>query len=308
MSGMRDKMVALVRRVQDEICADLQSLDGADFREDTWERPGGGGGCTRVLEDTELFEKAGVNTSIVTGELSQEAVQAMRGGSGLSVTTHPRFFATGVSLVLHPKNPMAPTVHANYRYFEREGLTPDAPVVWWFGGGADLTPSYLFPEDATHFHQVHKTACDAHDPAYYPRFKAWCDDYFTITHRGESRGIGGIFFDDLRDRPADELFAFVSDAADAFLPSYMPILQRRLHMPFTPDQKAWQAIRRGRYVEFNLVYDRGTTFGLKTGGRIESILMSLPLTARWEYDQVPVPGSDEAALLEVLRVPRDWVK
>jgi len=193
------------------------------------------------------------------------------------------FFATGVSLVLHPINPMAPTVHANYRYFERgEGQKPGS---WWFGGGADLTPSYLFEDDATHFHQVHKDACDRHEVADFAKFKQWCDDYFHIKHRGERRGLGGIFFDDINDADREDCFAFVTDCAEK-----------------------WQQIRRGRYVEFNLVYDRGTTFGLTTNGRIESILMSLPLTARWEYCHEVEPGTEEYRLLEVLRHPRNWLE
>jgi coproporphyrinogen III oxidase len=215
------------------------------------------------------------------------------------------FFATGISLVMHPHNPMAPTVHANFRYFEvGEGEAA------WFGGGADLTPSYLVEEDVRHFHETWKTACDAHDAAYHPRFKAWCDDYFNIPHRGERRGVGGIFFDDLEADATHDLqarFDFVSDCATAFLPSYMPIVERRQGLAFTEQNKAWQQLRRGRYVEFNLVYDRGTIFGLRTNARIESVLMSLPLTARWEYDHQPTPDSDEGRMLAVLRSPVDWV-
>jgi coproporphyrinogen III oxidase len=216
------------------------------------------------------------------------------------------FFATGVSLVLHPINPMAPTVHANYRYFERgEGQKPGS---WWFGGGADLTPSYLFEEDASHFHQVHKDVCDRHEVADFAKFKQWCDDYFHIKHRGERRGLGGIFFDDINDADRDDCFAFVTDCAESFLSSYLPILARRKDLPYNTEQKEWQQIRRGRYVEFNLVYDRGTTFGLTTNGRIESILMSLPLTARWEYCHEVESGTEEYRLLEVLRHPRDWLE
>ncbi|HET6343908.1 MAG TPA: oxygen-dependent coproporphyrinogen oxidase, partial [Myxococcota bacterium] len=234
-----------------------------------------------------------------------EAAKAMGGGQELSGPESLKFFATGISLVLHPHNPFAPTVHANYRYFERgDG---QAPGSWWFGGGADLTPSYLFEEDATHFHRVHKEACDRHDPAFYPRFKTWCDAYFTIAHRGETRGIGGIFFDNLHDRDRDALHAFAADCAGAFVPAYLPIVEKRQAHPFTEEHKRWQGLRRGRYVEFNLVYDRGTVFGLRTAGRIESILMSLPLHARWEYNHTPPEGSREAALVDVLRHPRAWV-
>jgi coproporphyrinogen III oxidase len=212
-----------------------------------------------------------------------------------------RFFATGVSLVLHPRNPFCPTVHANYRYFELgEG------AAWWFGGGADLTPSYLFEDDARHFHRVHKEACDRHDRAYYPRFKKDCDVYFRIAHRGEARGIGGIFFDDLDEGGQDALFALVSDLGDAFVPAYFPVAHRRASHPYDESHWRWQQIRRGRYVEFNLVYDRGTVFGLKTDARVESVLMSLPLTARWEVSHQPAPGTPEATLLEVLRHPREW--
>lgn len=302
---MRKKMEALVKATQNQICDALSALDGGTFREDVWQRPGGGGGITRVLQDSRVFEKAGVNVSVVQGELSPAAARAMGGGQTLPEDFDRTFFAAGISLVLHPHNPMAPTTHANYRYFERgDGSLPGS---WWFGGGADLTPSYLFEDDAMHFHRLHKAACDAHDSEYYPRFKTWCDDYFLIKHRQETRGVGGIFFDDLHDRSADDLFAFVSSCASAFVPAYLPIVERRYTMPFTEAHRQWQQLRRGRYVEFNLVYDRGTLFGLNTGGRIESILMSLPLTARWEYDHIPAPDSPEGQLLAVLKTPRAWV-
>jgi coproporphyrinogen III oxidase len=292
-------MEELVRTVQDEICTALSAASGQKFHTDTWQREGGGGGTSRVSQGGSVFEKAGVNVSTVFGELSPEAARAMGGGKHAQ-ESELDFFAAGVSLVLHPENPFAPTVHANFRYFERGSA-------WWFGGGADLTPSYLFEEDARHFHATLKAACDAHDPAFYPRFKAWADDYFLITHRGERRGVGGIFFDDLHDREPAALFAFVASCARAFVPAYVPILERRKDTPYGPEHKRWQAQRRGRYVEFNLIYDRGTVFGLRTGGRIESILMSLPLVARWEYDAAPAPGSEEARLVAVLRSPRAWV-
>ncbi len=304
---MRQRMEQMVQQAQDSICDALSKLDGSPFREDNWQRPGGGGGVSRVLEDGLVFEKAGVNTSVVHGELSQKAIEEMRARQGgeLPAADSPSFFATGISLVVHPRNPMAPTLHANYRYFElgEEG----SPLSWWYGGGADLTPSYLFEEDAQHFHRVLKEACDAHDPDYYPRFKRQCDDYFRITHRNEARGLGGIFFDDLNDRPREELFGFVTSCTHSVVPSYAPIIDRRMNMPYTDDEKRWQQLRRGRYVEFNLVYDRGTRFGLQTNARIESVLMSLPLTARWEYDHQPPPGSREAELLEMLVTPREWV-
>lgn len=295
---MRERFQALVFGAQDRICEALTAIDPQGFREDRWDRVGGGGGRSRVLQDGAVFEKAGVNVSAVHGELSEQAAAAMRGGQGVA---ERRFFATGLSLVLHPHNPMAPTVHANYRYFELgDGAS------WWFGGGADLTPSVLFDEDARHFHRTLRQSCDRHDPSFYPRFKKWCDEYFFIRHRGERRGVGGIFFDDLSGPDQDALFAFVTDCLGAFLPSYLPILERRLGLPFTEADKRWQSLRRGRYVEFNLVYDRGTTFGLRTDARVESVLMSLPLTARWEYDHHPEPGSEAARLLDVLRDPVDW--
>lgn len=298
---------AYVRSLQDEICEALQRIDGTVFREDVWERPGGGGGRSRIIQDGQIFEKAGVNVSVVYGTLSPEAARSMRGGADLAHDRDLDFFATGISLVLHPHNPMAPTVHANYRYFERGKRTDQSPLAWWFGGGADLTPSYLFEDDAIHFHRVHKAACDEHDPSYYPKFKKWCDSYFYLPHRGESRGVGGIFFDDLHHESSNTLLAFVQSCGHAFLPAYVPILERRCHLPFTEAHKRWQQIRRGRYVEFNLVYDRGTTFGLKTNGRVESILMSLPLQARWEYAHSPETDSPEAKLLEVLQHPKDWI-
>ena len=257
---MREKMADLARDTQAEITAAIADLDGTDFREDTWERPGGGGGWSRVLQDGRVFEKAGVNVSVVHGELSEQAAHAMRAKRDLPGGDR-RFFATGISLVLHPHNPFCPTVHANYRYFE----LGDGEARW-FGGGADLTPSYVNVEDARHFHQTLKAACDRHDPTYYPRFKRWADDYFHIVHRGERRGVGGIFFDDLEptaERGQDALFAFVRDCAGAFLPAYLPIAERRHDTPHTEAHRAWQGMRRGRYVEFNLVYDRGTVFGLR---------------------------------------------
>ncbi len=305
MNEMRAKMEKLVRETQDQICEAIARVDGNSFREDAWEREGGGGGRSRVLQDGNVFEKAGVNVSVVYGKLSPEAAKSMGGGTHLTDEVDLSFYATGVSLVIHPNNPMAPTAHANYRLFVRgDGSKPGS---WWFGGGADLTPSYLFDEDASHFHRVHKDACDRHDPTYYPRFKKWCDEYFLIAHRGETRGVGGIFFDNQHDKPAEDIFAFVADCAGAFVPAYVPLVERRKDMPFNDDHKRWQQLRRGRYVEFNLVYDRGTIFGLRTGGRIESILMSLPLTARWEYDQHPESGSEEDRLTQVLRQPREWV-
>ena len=300
---MRERMQQMVERVQDEVCTALEVLDGGSFREDLWERPGGGGGRTRVLQGGGYFEKAGVNVSAIHGTMPAAVAEAAR-GKGIDLGRgEPRFFATGVSLVLHPHHPMAPTAHANYRYFEAEGESS----AWWFGGGTDLTPTYLVEEDVRHFHRVLAETCDRHDRSFYPRFKRACDDYFRIVHRDECRGVGGIFFDDLNDREPDRLFPFVEACAGAILPALLPIYERRGDTPATPEQRRWQQLRRGRYVEFNLVYDRGTMFGLKTAGRIESILMSLPLTARWEYAADPAPGTPEAEMLEVLRSPRDWV-
>lgn len=290
--GLKAEANAFVTGLQDEICAALERVDGSvRFREDRWERAGGGGGRTRVLEGGVLFEKAGVNSSEVFGEL-EEAFAARLQGTGRS------FYATGISLVLHPRNPFVPTVHANYRYIVQGGSA-------WFGGGADLTPYYLFDEDARHFHQTLKTACDQNDPAYYPRFKETCDRYFVIRHRGEARGIGGIFFENLGGDLRRDL-QLVRDCGAAFLPSYLPIVERRREMPYGPDQRRWQELRRGRYVEFNLIYDRGTTFGLETQGRVESILMSLPPEVQWAYDVQPEPGSAEARLVEVLKSPVPW--
>jgi coproporphyrinogen III oxidase len=311
----RDNMEMLIKSVQDEICDAIAKCDGEKaFLEDSWQRKEGGGGRSRVLQDGKVFEKAGVNVSVVHGKLSKAAVQAMksRGKDELEGEDLP-FFACGVSLVIHPKNPKAPTSHANYRMFEviipaRDGK--EEKRVWWYGGGADLTPSYLYEEDAQHFHRTLKDVCDKHDKSYYPEFKSWCDRYFFIPHRGETRGVGGIFFDDLTEtdtRSREDIFAFVSDAAHAFVEGYVPIVEKRKDEAFSEEEKVWQQLRRGRYVEFNLVYDRGTKFGLATpGSRIESILMSLPLTARWEYMNTPEAGSPEDKLLQVLRNPRDW--
>lgn len=287
---LRDQAAAYVRALQDRICAALEAIDGKErFREDAWDRPGGGGGLTRVMEGGAVFEKAGVNTSAVHGKLPAILAEKMKGDGD-------SFFATGVSLVLHPKNPHVPTVHANYRFISRGSAA-------WFGGGADLTPYYPREEDVRHFHRTLKDACDRHDPSFHPRFKKWCDDYFTIPHRGEMRGAGGIFFDDLEATEAN--FAFLRSAGDAFLPAYLPIVEKRMGEPHGELERRWQLHRRGRYAEFNLVYDRGTTFGLKTQGRIESILMSLPPLARWDYDVRPEPGSPEEAATAFYQ-PADW--
>jgi len=279
--------------LQDRICGALEKLDGrARFGEDRWSYSGGGGGKTRILQGGAVFEKAGVNFSAIDGVLPETMA------AKLKITPAP-FFATGVSLVLHPENPMVPIVHMNVRYFEQ------ASGKRWFGGGTDLTPCYPLLRDVLHFHQTLKNACDAHDPSYYPRFKKWCDEYFFIKHRRETRGVGGIFFDHLQgDTAAD--FAFVQSAGEAFLPAYLPIAYSNLSLAYGEREKTFQLIRRSRYVEFNLVYDRGTAFGLETQGRVESILMSMPPMAQWPYGWVPEPGSPEAELSRFL-VPRDWL-
>jgi coproporphyrinogen III oxidase len=216
------------------------------------------------------------------------------------------FFAAGISSVMHPWNPHCPTMHFNYRYFETDDWN-GIPGQWWFGGGTDITPSYLVEEDMKHFHGVYKEVCDRHDPEFHPKFKKWCDEYFLIKHRNEMRGLGGIFFDDLNDRDPEKILAFSTDAVNHVVDAYVPIVKKHMNDPYTPEEKHWQQVRRGRYVEFNLVYDRGTTFGLKTGGRIESILMSLPKTAGWEYDYTPAPGTPEAEFLDACKNPRDYV-
>lgn len=300
---MKTKFKTYIDDLQNTICNALEAVDGqAKFQEDLWTRPEGGGGRTRVISDGAVFEKGGVNVSAVHGELPV----AMQKHFGVS---EAEFFACGLSLVLHPKSPMVPTVHANWRYFEmynKAGETVDQ----WFGGGQDLTPYYLVEADAVHFHSVCKTACDKHDPKFYPQYKARCDEYFYNAHRNEGRGLGGLFFDYLK--PSDKMSAqnwynFVTEVGDSFCEAYVPIVEKSKKLPYTDAQKTWQEIRRGRYVEFNLIHDKGTLFGLKTNGRIESILMSLPKHVQWHYNHAPEAGSAEAALVEVLQNPRDWV-
>uniref|UniRef100_A0A8D0GRP3 Oxygen-dependent coproporphyrinogen-III oxidase, mitochondrial n=1 Tax=Sphenodon punctatus TaxID=8508 RepID=A0A8D0GRP3_SPHPU len=307
---MRSRMEMLIMETQSQVCRALAQVDrGAAFTVDRWERKEGGGGISCVLQNGNVFEKAGVSVSVVFGHLSEEATQQMRSrGKTLKAKNGKLpFCAMGVSSVIHPKNPHVPTIHFNYRYFEIEEA--DGTKQWWFGGGTDLTPTYLNKEDAVHFHKTLKEACDEHSPELYPKYKKWCDDYFFIKHRGERRGIGGIFFDDLDSPSKEEVFKFVQSCAKAIVPCYVPIVKKHCNDLFTPEEKLWQQLRRGRYVEFNLVYDRGTKFGLATpGSRIESILMSLPLTARWEYMHTPPENSREAEILEVLRHPKDWVQ
>ncbi|XP_057458250.1 oxygen-dependent coproporphyrinogen-III oxidase, chloroplastic-like [Lotus japonicus] len=307
--SVRARFEKMIREAQDSVCDAIEAADGGGkFKEDVWSRPGGGGGISRVLQDGVVWEKAGVNVSVVYGVMPPDAYRAAKGSADQKPGPVP-FFAAGISSVLHPKNPHAPTLHFNYRYFETDAPkdAPGAPRQWWFGGGTDLTPAYIFEEDVKHFHSTQKRACDKFDPTFYPRFKKWCDDYFYIKHRGERRGLGGIFFDDLNDYDQEMLLSFATECANSVIPAYIPIIEKRKDTPFTDHQKAWQQLRRGRYVEFNLVYDRGTTFGLKTGGRIESILVSLPLTARWEYDHKPEEGSEEWKLLDACMNPKEWI-
>jgi coproporphyrinogen III oxidase len=293
VSSVEERADEFFRGLQTKICAALENEDGtALFNSDGWQRAGGGGGLTRVLSEGAVFEKAGVNTSSVHGEFTPEFAAQVPAGDGLA------FFACGISLVLHPRSPMVPTVHANFRCLKRGSAL-------WFGGGADLTPFYPEREDVVHFHRTWKAVCDRHDSSHYARFKKWCDEYFYLPHRRETRGIGGIFFDYLKG-DAEKDFAFVRDAGGAFLDAYLPIVHKRRDAPYGERERNFQLLRRGRYVEFNLLYDRGTTFGLKTDGRAESILMSLPPLVRWEYDARFPPGSREAQLSEWLR-PTDWL-
>lgn len=308
---MRLRMESFVKNLQKNICEGIEKVDGkGKFVSSTWERPEfGGEGITCVLSDGNVMEKAGVAVSVIYSELTPEAVRQMRQDRGKNIDAEGivPFFVTGISLVMHAKNPHAPTVHLNYRYFEV--MNPDgSPKLWWFGGGADLTPVYLYKEDAVHFHKTYKDGCDMFDKSYYPRMKKTCDTYFFNAHREESRGIGGIFFDDFNTKPAEDIFLLVKELGNRFLPSYVPILEKRKDMVFDEEMVRWQQIRRGRYVEFNLIWDRGTKFGLSAPcSRVESILMTLPLTARWEYMHEPEPGSKEEELVKVLKSPEDWV-
>ncbi|MDJ0635011.1 MAG: oxygen-dependent coproporphyrinogen oxidase [Xenococcaceae cyanobacterium MO_188.B29] len=317
----KEKVSQFMKQLQDSICIGLEQLDGkGKFREDSWEREEGGGGRSRILNEGEILEQGGVNFSEVWGEKLPPSILKQRPeaeGHG--------FYATGTSMVLHPRSPYIPTVHLNYRYFE-------AGPVWWFGGGADLTPYYPFAEDAAHFHRTFQSACDRNHPKYYSVFKRWCDEYFYLKHRQETRGVGGLFFDyqdgrgelyrgphpdkaaaklskeigALEPRDWSDLFAFIQDCGQAFLPAYIPIVERRKDIEYGDRERNFQLYRRGRYVEFNLVYDRGTIFGLQTNGRTESILMSLPPLVRWEYNYTPEPNTPEAELYETFLKPQDW--
>ncbi len=287
--------------LQDRICAALEEEDpGFEFLEDQWTREQGGGGRTRVLEGGEVFEKAGVNFSHVFGDrLPPSATAARPELAGRS------FQAMGVSLVIHPKNPFVPTSHANVRFFLAE--KPGEEPVWWFGGGFDLTPYYPFLEDVVAWHKTAKKACDPFGEDVYQRYKAWCDEYFYLKHRDETRGVGGIFFDDLNEWGFEKCFAFLQAVGDAYIEAYKPIVAKRKHLIWNDQQREFQLYRRGRYVEFNLVFDRGTLFGLQTGGRTESILMSLPSLVSWKYNWSPQPGSAEADLYDNYLKPRDWL-
>lgn len=300
---MKDIFYNYILKLQDTITSKLEEVDGkAVFQEDLWKRPEGGGGRTRVIENGIVFEKGGVNVSAVHGALPE----SMQNYFGVKDAD---FFACGLSLVLHPKSPMIPTVHANWRYFEMYDKAGNI-VDQWFGGGQDLTPYYLFDEDATHFHSICKKACDLHNPEFYPTYKKKCDTYFWNKHRNEARGLGGLFFDYCKateEMGMQDWYNFVTEVGDSFLDAYVPIVEKRKELSYSKEQRDWQEIRRGRYVEFNLVHDKGTLFGLKTNGRIESILMSLPPHVQWVYDHHPEKGSIEEKLIDVLKKPKNWV-
>lgn len=287
--------------LQDAICRGLEAADGQiQFTEETWDRPEGGGGRSRTCEQGSVFEKGGVGFSHVMGEKLPPSATASR-----PELEGARWQAMGVSLVMHPKNPFVPTSHANVRLFvaEKDGQEP----VWWFGGGYDLTPYYGFDEDCIHWHQTAKKACDPFGPTVYSRFKNWCDDYFYLRHRHEPRGIGGLFYDDLNEWDFETSFKFMQSVGNSYLDAYLPIVEKRKEVPYTAAHREWQEIRRGRYVEFNLVFDRGTIFGLQSGGRTESILMSLPPHVQWKYNHQPTEGSEEAKLLEYYLTHKDWL-
>ena len=301
---MKTQFYRYIENLQDTITSKLAEIDGkALFHEDIWKRPEGGGGRTRVIENGNVFEKGGVNISEVHGALPK-AMQAYFNVGEVD------FYACGLSLVMHPKNPFVPTVHANWRYFEmynKEGKIVDQ----WFGGGQDLTPYYLFEDDAKHFHHTCKVACDQHNPEFYKIYKKKCDEYFYNSHRSEGRGIGGLFFDYCKSTNSMSMqnwYSFVTDIGDSFLKAYVPIVEKRKDIIYSENHKNWQEVRRGRYVEFNLVHDKGTLFGLKTNGRIESILMSLPPHVQWVYDHHPEKGSEEEKLIKVLTNPKNWME
>ncbi len=291
-----------LKSLQNRIVAEFEVLDGESrFKRDAWDRPGGGGGISCILREGAIFEQAGVGFSHVYGkQMPPSATKARPELAGLG------FEAIGVSLVIHPLNPYVPTTHANFRFFAA-GEADDEASAWWFGGGFDLTPFYPFHDDVVHWHETARAACSAFGDDVYPRFKAWCDEYFFLPHRQETRGVGGLFFDDVNEFGFDKSFAFLQSVGDSFLPAYRPIVKRRAKHPYGERQREFQRYRRGRYVEFNLLYDRGTKFGLQSGGRTESILMSLPPSVRWEYDWHPEPGSAEETLYTDYLRPRDWL-
>jgi coproporphyrinogen III oxidase len=300
---LRIKFEQLIADLQNSICREIELLDDLErFKEDVWTREGGGGGVTRILSNGKIFEKAGVNRSAVYGEVTPALAAQLK-------TKGAYFFAAGISLVVHPQSPMVPTVHANFRYFELYDAGQNK-IDSWFGGGADLTPYYLFENDAIHFHATFKKTCDQFDTAFYPKFKLQCDDYFNNTHRGnERRGVGGIFYDYLRpnqDHDGQFLLHFSEACGKAFALAYVPVVERTKGLPYGDAETRWHELRRGRYVEFNLIHDRGTIFGLKSNGRTESILMSLPPRVRFDYDDQPKPGSPEEALIRILKTPREW--
>lgn len=309
-NSLHRRMEAMLRKGQLKVTAAIEACDGVGkFKADAWTLPNGkGGGISRVLSGGKVWEKAGVNLSVIKGEMPQAALSAATEKAagylknmGLPAGAPVPFFVASLSCVMHPRNPHCPTMHFNYRYFE---LDKDN---WWFAGGTDITPAYFDADDMKHFHGTYKKVLDKYDPSYYPQFKKNADEYFVIKHRGETRGLGGIFFDDLNDRDQDTLFKYVEECLDAVTTSYVPIIEKHRDDPFTQEQKEWQLMRRGRYTEFNLVYDRGTIFGLKAGGRIESILMTLPETARWEYNHQPKPGSPEETIMKLFRTPGTYV-
>ena len=301
---MKTQFSNWIKEIQDAICYEVERADGKEkFLEDKWSRLEGGGGITRVIQNGAVFEKGGVNTSEVYGKVTNAILEQLK-------LEGEDFFACGISLVLHPYSPMIPTVHANFRYFELYGKKGEV-INSWFGGGADLTPYYLFEKDAKHFHQSFKNSCDKFGDGLYEKYKLQCDNYFVNHHRnGERRGIGGIFYDYLKpneEMDEQQLFAFSKSNGEAFIESYFPIVERTKNLPFTEEQKHWQLIRRGRYVEFNLIHDRGTLFGLKSNGRTESILMSLPMNVRFEYNYQPEKNSEEEKLQQVLLNPINWI-
>ena len=299
--GPVEQVRTYLLKLQDSICNACETTDGTGcFREDEWSRQEGGGGRSRVMEEGGVFEKAGINFSHVFGGELPPSASATR-----PELAGRHFQAMGVSLVIHPRNPYVPTSHANVRFFIAE--RDEAEPVWWFGGGFDLTPYYGFREDAVHWHRVAREACVPFGEDIYPRFKKWCDDYFYLKHRDEPRGIGGLFFDDLNEGGFEHCFAFMQSIGDHYLPAYLPVVERRKNMDYGEHERDFQAYRRGRYVEFNLVYDRGTLFGLQSGGRTEAILMSLPPVVKWRYDWHPEPGTQEAELYEVFLKPKDWL-